>query len=279
MMSSSCSQPVAGEPLQAREEAVDEVARRRLATCSPSRGVPYISRLGVVRLGDAVASRGAATRPVRARPPSPRSVIPGISPSGIPVARSSTIPSAVRANGRLCPAFANTMWPVPGSTTRVEAGDEHLLGDVRAEQVVDALEHLAGRDDPRPGGAQHAPRGRHHHRGGDALVGHVADDDGDLPVGQLEEVVEVAADLAGRLVVRGDLPAGQVGQLAREEVLLDQRRDLELLLDPLARPRLRRLLAARARRPGAPARPARRGRRAGACRRSSTAGRRAAARG
>ena len=124
----------------------------------------------------------------------------------------------------------------------VEAGDEHLLRDVRAEEVVDALEHLARRDDPLAGGAQQAPGRRHHHRGRDALVGDVADDHRDLPVGQLEEVVEVAADLAGRLVVRRHLPAGKVGQHAREEVLLDQRRDLELLLDPLARPRLCRLL-------------------------------------
>ena len=70
-------------------------------------------------------------------------------------------------------------------------------------------ERLAGRDDPRGGRAQHAPRGGHHHRGRDALVGDVADDDADLAVGQLEEVVEVAADLAGRLVVRVEVPAGQ----------------------------------------------------------------------
>ena len=93
----------------------------------------------------------------------------------------------------------------------------------------------------RRGGAQHAPRGRHHHRGRDALVGDVADDDADLAVGQLEEVVEVAADLAGRLVVRVELPAGELGQHAREEVLLDQLRDAELLLDALARRGLGRL--------------------------------------
>ena len=43
--------------------------------------------------------------------------------------------------------------------------------------------------------------------------------------------------------MRGDLPAGQVGQLLGQEVLLDQARDLELLLVALARDRLGLLLA------------------------------------
>ena len=64
-----------------------------------------------------------------------------------------------------------------------------------------------------------------------------------LPSGELDEVVEVAADRAGRPVVGGHLPAGEVGELFRQEVLLDQARDLELLLDPLARPDLDLLLA------------------------------------
>ena len=77
-------------------------------------------------------------------------------------------------------------------------------------------------DQPLRGGAQHAA-GRGHHQGGrDALVGDVADDEADLAVRQRDHVVEVAADLAGRPVVGGDLPAGQLGELLGQEVLLDQ---------------------------------------------------------
>ena len=77
----------------------------------------------------------------------------------------------------------------------------------------------------------------------DALVGDVADDDTDAALAKVDEVVEVAADDARRAVVRGDLPLGQVRQLAREELLLDQLRDLELLLVALALGGLGGLLA------------------------------------
>ena len=68
-------------------------------------------------------------------------------------------------------------------------------------------------------------------------------DEADAAVGQRDDVVEVAADLARRAVVGGHLPAGQVGELLGEEVLLDQLRDLELLLEALARGGLGLLLA------------------------------------
>ena len=58
------------------------------------------------------------------------------------------------------------------------------------------------------------------------------------PVRQLDEVVEIAADHAGRPVVRGDLPTRQVGELLGQVVLLDQRRDSQLLLDSLPGPHL-----------------------------------------
>ena len=100
-----------------------------------------------------------------------------------------------------------------------------------------------GDDQPGRLGPQDAVGRRHDQRGRHALVGDVADDDPELAVGQLEEVVEVAADLAGRPVVRGDVPAGQVGQLLRQELLLDQPGDVQLLLDPLAGEGLGLLLA------------------------------------
>ena len=125
----------------------------------------------------------------------------------------------------------------------VQAGDEHLLRHVRAEVLVDALEHLPGVDQPLGRGAQHAAGGGHDERGRHALVGDVADDEADPALGQRDDVVEVAADLARGPVVGRHLPARELGELLGEEVLLDQLGDLELLLEALARGRLGLLLA------------------------------------
>ena len=100
-----------------------------------------------------------------------------------------------------------------------------------------------GDDQPGRLGPQDAVRRRHDEGGRHALVGDVADDHAELAVGQLEEVVEVPADLARRLVVRGDVPPGQIGQLLGQELLLDQPGDVQFLLDALAGEGLRLLLA------------------------------------
>ena len=125
----------------------------------------------------------------------------------------------------------------------VEAGHEHVLGDIRHEAVVDAREHRAGLGQALRAGAHDASRRRHHHRGRNALVGDVADHEADAPVAELDEVVEVAADRARRAVERGQIPAGERRQLLRQEVLLDQLRDRELLLEAVARADLGLLLA------------------------------------
>ena len=104
------------------------------------------------------------------------------------------------------------------------------------------LEDLRGRDEPRRIATQDGVGPGHDEGRRHALVGDVADDDADPAVGELDEVVEVAADDAGRTVVGGDLPVGQVRQLARQELLLDELGDLELLLVALAGLDLGRLL-------------------------------------
>ena len=111
------------------------------------------------------------------------------------------------------------------------------------EEVVHPLKHRARLHQPRSLAAKHAPGRRHHQRGGHPVPGDVADDEPDLAVGQRDEVVEVSADLRGGAVERRDLPARQVRQRLREELLLDELRDAELLLDALARSDLGLLLA------------------------------------
>ena len=63
------------------------------------------------------------------------------------------------------------------------------------------------------------------------------------PSGSGDEVVEVAADRPRRAVVGGHLPVAQLGQLARQELLLDEGGDPHLLLEALAGLDLDRLLA------------------------------------
>ena len=117
--------------------------------------------------------------------------------------------------------------------------------------------------------AQHAPRRGHHHRGRHALVGDVADHDADLAVRQLDEVVEVAADLARGPVVGGDCQPGRSGSASAGSSAGSASRRA-------APARSARATAppppagARAGRPAAPARPGRRASRAACGRRSST---------
>jgi hypothetical protein len=66
------------------------------------------------------------------------------------------------------------------------------------------------------------------------LAGDVGHREGQIPgpVHQEEGVVQVAADLAGRLVGRGDLPAGQGGEPPRHQRTLDPPADRHLVGDP-----------------------------------------------
>ena len=86
--------------------------------------------------------------------------------------------------------------------------------------VVDPFEDRARRHETRGLAAKHAPRRRHHECGGHPVAGDVSDDQADLAVGKCDEVIEVAADLGRGAIERRDLPAGQIGQRLREELLL-----------------------------------------------------------
>ena len=229
------------EPPQLGQQPVDQVARGRIGDVLDETGRAEHLALGPVGLGDAVAVEQQAVSGAHHR------LVLLVGHAGKEPERHALRSQLHRPVGGACVRQVVTRVRIAHVTRgrvehEVEARDEHLLRDIRAEEIVDALEHLAGRDHPLAGGTQQASCSRHHHGGRHALVRDVADEDGDMPVWQLEEVVEIAAHLAGGLVVRRHLPAGKVRQDPREEVLLDQLGDLELLLDPLARPRLCGLL-------------------------------------
>ena len=120
----------------------------------------------------------------------------------MPVARGSTTPSA-RVDAREVVAGVGEP-EVTGRRIehRVEAGDEHVRRHLGAQELVGPAQHGARVDQAGGVGAQDAVGGGHHHGGRHALVGDVADHEPDATLGQRDEVVEVAADLPSRPVVR-----------------------------------------------------------------------------
>src|SRR5215210_8601797 len=116
----------------------------------------------------------------------------------------------------------------------VEASDKHIGGDTDRQRLVDPPEYLARRVRSLGDGAQHAA-GRGHNQGcRHAFARSIAHHEAEVAVFQLEEVVEVAPDLACGLVVGRYLPALEGGYLLRERGLLDAPRHQQLLLDLLA---------------------------------------------
>ena len=206
--------------------------------------------------------------------------MPGIRPSGIP--RGAQLDDALGGPDASagCGRRSRTQPAGVGLEHAVEAGHEHVLRDVGARGARSrARARRPGATRRWRGRAQHAARRGHDEGGRDALVGDVADDDPEPAVGQVDEVVEVAADLARRPVVGGDVPAGQARAAPRQEVLLDQLGDVRAPARSARGCGSRPPARARAGRRGRPARPAPRGSRAAGGRRPSTPDPRAAGRG
>jgi hypothetical protein len=115
----------------------------------------------------------------------------------------------------------------------VQAGDEHPGGHLGQEDLVCPLQDPRRRDQPWRLTPEDGLGPGHDQRRRDALVRDVTHHDPEPAVRQRDEVVEVSADRPGRAVVRRHLPVGQLGQLARQELLLDEGRDAHLLLEAL----------------------------------------------
>ena len=122
----------------------------------------------------------------------------------MPVARGSTTPSRGVDAREVVAGVGEAEVTGRRIEHGVEAGDEHVRRHLGAQELVGPAQDRAGVDQAGRVGAQDAVRGGHHHRGGHALVGDVADHEPDATLGQRDEVVEVAADLAGRAVVGRD---------------------------------------------------------------------------
>ena len=114
--------------------------------------------------------------------------------------------------------------------------DEHLLPVVGADLAVDRLEHLRGAA-ARHGVVLHKDlRDHHKERRGHALARHVGDDDAEVRLVDEEEVVEVAADLLGRVHRGVDVEfaaVGEGGEDIGQHICLDARGERELRADAL----------------------------------------------
>jgi hypothetical protein len=100
-----------------------------------------------------------------------------------------------------------------------------------AEDAAGALDEPDERQPQRHQRAEHGVELRHQKRGGDALAGHVAEHEVELPVLALEHVAVVAADDRGRLVVVGDVPAVVPRLAARQKPRLNLRGQLQILFE------------------------------------------------
>ncbi|HWI46346.1 MAG TPA: hypothetical protein VNT12_09255, partial [Rubrobacter sp.] len=78
------------------------------------------------------------------------------------------------------------------------------------------LEYRTGRNEPRCVATEDAVGRGHNEGGGDTLISDVAGDERELAVGQLKEIVKIAADSTRRLVVGCEAPSREGGQFLRE---------------------------------------------------------------
>ena len=91
--------------------------------------------------------------------------------------------------------------------------------------------------------AEHGTASGHDQRGRDTFVCHIADDNTEPTLPQVDEVVKVTTDGASRSVEGVNTPASYRRQLLGKQGLLDKGGDLKLLVDPFPLLRLDLLLS------------------------------------
>src|SRR5215208_5716536 len=159
--------------------------------------------------------------------------MPGISPRGMPVARSSLTVGVAQVR-QIVAGIGVLQSTNPAIQDGGQAGDKHVGGNIRVKNVVDLFQYLSWRWRAQTvGGVQHRAGDRHHDGSRNTLAANVPNDKPQTTVFEFEEVVEVSTDLAGRLVVGRHVVAWNPGQRFRQESLLDQASNLQLLFDAL----------------------------------------------
>src|SRR5215210_825342 len=122
--------------------------------------------------------------------------------------------------------------PSPAIQKGGQAGNVHVGRDILVESVIDVFQYLPWRAQP-VGGLQHRAGDRHHEGRRHSLAANISHDQPQPAVRQLQEIVEVAADLARGLVVGRYLVVGKPWQRFRQEGLLDQAGNVQLLFEAL----------------------------------------------
>src|SRR6266496_5252645 len=123
--------------------------------------------------------------------------------------------------GWLMSCIGIVQMPIFGIKDSIEAGDKHSSWNIGIEKIVDARQYLARRSLLLSSGADHCARGSHYQGGRYPFVGDIAYDDTQATILKRQKIVEVATDLAGRLVVRYKLPARGKRHLFRQEGALN----------------------------------------------------------
>lgn len=98
----------------------------------------------------------------------------------------------------------------------VDGRDEHILGDELEKVAIEGTEEGTGRELPGRENSEERACGCHDKAGGDAFAGDVGDDDTEVAFIELDEVIVIAAEAVGELVVDGNLDARILGDTLRE---------------------------------------------------------------
>src|SRR5215211_7748132 len=115
-----------------------------------------------------------------------------------------------------------------------QTGNEHIGRNIPVKNIVDLFEYLPRRRRAHTvGRTQHRAGDRHHDGSRHTLAANVPYNQSQTTIRQIEEVVEVAAHLTGRLVVDRDLMPFELGQRLWQKGVLDQASDPQLLFDTL----------------------------------------------
>ncbi len=121
--------------------------------------------------------------------------------------------------------------PAVGGEQQVDAGEKRPRTARAAEDPVQSRKHRLRSGIDIELRAKRGVCDRHHEPGRHTVPGGVAEKNGEPPVFERNEVVDVSADRVRDLVVRPDLPSGRRGHDSRNEARLEVPGELELVAE------------------------------------------------
>src|SRR5215831_9428507 len=112
----------------------------------------------------------------------------------------------------------------------IETGYEHFGGDFRIEQFIGSCEHFARRSCRLGSGTKDGAGGSHKQSCWDTFTSNIAYDKTQASIIKWNEIVEIATDLTGRLVIGFELPTVDDRNIFGQKGVLNFLRGAQFLL-------------------------------------------------